>query len=249
MKTLVLSLFLSVWAAWPAAAQSFSLTDGIPPVRYIEVTGSSELEVDPDEIILSIYIREYWEEEFDRRSKPEDYRTKVPLERIETRVTQALIAAGVRQEDISVQDVGESLRERGRDFLMGKQYQVRVYDFATVNRILRAGNLRGVESFQIAELKNKDIARYREKGKILALQAAREKAQYLLEAAGKRLGDILFIIEPDENGAFQPVQYLESNLTMLSSAEGERGLQGENTVKIKLHYRMRVRFQIADYLQ
>ena len=80
-------LALSVWAAWPAAAQSFSLTDGIPPVRYIEVTGSSELEVDPDEIILSIYIREYWEEEFDRRSKPEDYRTKVPLERIETRVT------------------------------------------------------------------------------------------------------------------------------------------------------------------
>ena len=102
---------------------------------------------------------------------------------------------------------------------------------------------------QIAELKNKDIARYREKGKILALQAAREKAQYLLEAAGKRLGDILFIIEPDENGAFQPVQYLESNLTMLSSAEGESSLQGENTVKIKLHYRMRVRFQIADYLQ
>ena len=88
MKTLVLSLFLSVWAAWPAAAQTFSPTDGIPPVRYIEVTGSSELEVDPDEIILSIYIREYWEEEFDRRSKPEDYRTKVPLERIETQVTR-----------------------------------------------------------------------------------------------------------------------------------------------------------------
>ena len=155
----------------------------------------------------------------------------------------------MRQEDISVQDVGESWRERGRDFLMGKQYQVRVFDFATVNRILRAGNLRGIESFQIAELKNKDIARYREEGKILALQAAREKAQYLLEAAGKRLGDILFIVEPDENNAFQPAQYLESNLTMLSSAEGEGSLQDESTVKIKLHYRMRVRFQIADYLQ
>ena len=95
----------------------------------------------------------------------------------------------------------------------------------------------------------KDIARYREEGKILALQAAREKAQYLLEAVGKRLGDILFIVEPDENNAFQSAQYLESNLTMLSSAEGEGSLQDESTVKIKLHYRMRVRFQIADYLQ
>ena len=32
--------------------------------RYIEVTGSSEIEVVPDEIHFLIQIKEYWEEEY-----------------------------------------------------------------------------------------------------------------------------------------------------------------------------------------
>ena len=51
--------------------------------RYIEVTGTSEIEVVPDRIHYVIEIREYFEEEFDGVSKPEEYRTKVPLTRVE----------------------------------------------------------------------------------------------------------------------------------------------------------------------
>lgn len=45
--------------------------------RYIEVTGTSEIEIVPDKIHYLIEIREYFEEEFDGKSKPEEYRTKV----------------------------------------------------------------------------------------------------------------------------------------------------------------------------
>ena len=41
--------------------------------RYIEVTGTSEIEIVPDRIHYIIEIREYFEEEFDGRSKPEEY--------------------------------------------------------------------------------------------------------------------------------------------------------------------------------
>ena len=51
--------------------------------RYIEVTGTSEIEIVPDRIHYIIEIREYFEEEFDGRSKPEEYRTKISLDRIE----------------------------------------------------------------------------------------------------------------------------------------------------------------------
>ena len=51
--------------------------------RYIEVTGTSEMEVVPDEIHYLIEIQEYFEEEFDGVSKPEQYKTKVPITRIE----------------------------------------------------------------------------------------------------------------------------------------------------------------------
>ena len=37
--------------------------------RYIEVTGSSEIEVVPDEIHFLIQIKEYWEEEYTGKSK------------------------------------------------------------------------------------------------------------------------------------------------------------------------------------
>ena len=47
--------------------------------HYIEVTGTSEIEIMPDKIHYLIEIREYFKEEFDRKSKPEEYHTQLPL--------------------------------------------------------------------------------------------------------------------------------------------------------------------------
>lgn len=240
-KTIVLFILL-LFAAAPAAAQTVSSQ----PVRYIDVTGNSEIEVEPDEIILSIRVKEYWEEEFARKAKPEDYKTKVPLERIEKDLMAALIRSGVKKEDISVQGIGDSWREQGRDFLVGKQFQVRVYDFATVNTIVRNADTRGIEYMNIAELKNKDIARYREKGKIEALKAARYKAGYLLEALGKKVGEVIAVEEPNEGGFYGVPQYRQSNVMLEEVAADTGGGNMADVAKIKLSYQMRARFQIAD---
>ena len=72
--------------------------------RYIEVTGTSEIEVVPDRIHYVIEIREYFEEEFDGVSKPEEYRTKVPLTRIEEELKQVLKIVGVPREAIRTKD-------------------------------------------------------------------------------------------------------------------------------------------------
>lgn len=53
--------------------------------RYIEVTGTSEIEIVPDKIHYIIEIREYFEEEFDGHSKPEDYHTRL-LEKTRSRL-------------------------------------------------------------------------------------------------------------------------------------------------------------------
>ena len=60
-----------------AALFVFSLQAQEVNDRYIEVTGTSEIEIVPDKIHYLIEIREYFEEEFDGKSKPEEYRTKV----------------------------------------------------------------------------------------------------------------------------------------------------------------------------
>ena len=67
-KLFLLAIVLCVWSVVADAQES----EG----RYIEVTGSSEIEVVPDEIHLLIQIKEYWKEEFVPKSKPEDYKRK-----------------------------------------------------------------------------------------------------------------------------------------------------------------------------
>lgn len=47
--------------------------------RHVEVTGTSEIEIMPDKIHYIIEISEYFKKEFDGKSKPEEYHTKVPL--------------------------------------------------------------------------------------------------------------------------------------------------------------------------
>lgn len=49
----------------------------------MKIIGISEIEIVPDKIHYLIEIREYFEEEFDGKSKPEEYRTEVPLPEIE----------------------------------------------------------------------------------------------------------------------------------------------------------------------
>ena len=64
-KTLLLSMLMLVTLSLQAQTNE----------RYIEVTGTSEIEIVPDKIHYLIEIREYFEEEFDGKSKPEEYRT------------------------------------------------------------------------------------------------------------------------------------------------------------------------------
>ena len=81
--------------------------------RYIEVTGTSEMEVVPDEIHYLIEIQEYFEEEFDGVSKPEQYKTKVPITRIEQELMQAIHDAGIPDSAVRVQEYGNSHSKSG----------------------------------------------------------------------------------------------------------------------------------------
>ena len=220
--------------------------------RYIEVTGSSEIEVVPDEIHFLIQIKEYWEEEYTGKSKKEeDFRTKVPLTVIEKDLRKSLRKIGISDEAIRTQEVGDYWRQRGKEFLIGKQLDIRLTDFEQINSIIRSVNTwgndkvveeviisEGIESMRIGELKHKDLPMYRKQGKIEALKAAREKASYLVAAMGQQLGEVIRIIEPADNNIsrYLPFQ-AQSNVSMGTAAT-------EQYRVIKLRYEMTARFAI-----
>lgn len=230
MKTSLFLLTMVVMAAFSVQAR----TDG----RYIEVTGTSEIEMVPDKIHYLIEIREYFEEEFDGKSKPEAYRTKVPLERIERDVRLVLKRAGVSEAAIRTQEIGDYWRERGQDFLVSKKFDITLSDFNQIDEIVRHLDTKGIHSMRIGELENEDIAAYHQKGKIEALKAAQRKASYLVEALGKKLGSVIRIVE-DANAGMSPFFSAQSNVR--SSDAG--AFDGFRTLKRK--YSMLVRFEIV----
>ena len=150
--------------------------------RYIEVTGTSEVEVVPDEIHFIIGIKEYYEEEFDGVSKPEDYKTKVPISVIETQLRNALHSIGITDSDI-------------RTFLIGKNLDITLHDFTMIDKIISVIDTKGVSSMRIGDMSHKDILKYYEQGKKYAVLAARHKAEYMAEALGEKLGPVLSIVE------------------------------------------------------
>jgi len=217
----------------PLAGLSQARADG----RYIEVTGTSEIEIVPDRIHYIIEIREYFEEEFDGKSKPEEYRTKVSLNRIEQGLREVLHDAGISPDAVRTQEIGDYWRKQGQDFLVAKTFDITLLDFKQIDEILKRMDTRGIHTMRISELENRDMLSYHQKGKIAALKAAQRKAAYLVEALGKKLGPVIRIVEDEAGGSlpFSQSNVLSSNVVSFDSFR-----------TIKKKYSMLVRFEIAD---
>lgn len=217
----------------PLAGLSQARADG----RYIEVTGTSEIEIVPDRIHYIIEIREYFEEEFDGKSKPEEYRTKVSLNRIEQGLREVLHDAGISPDAVRTQEIGDYWRKQGQDFLVAKTFDITLLDFKQIDEILKRMDTRGIHTMRIGELENRDMLSYHQKGKIAALKAAQRKAAYLVEALGKKLGPVIRIVEDEAGGSlpFSRSNVLSSNVVSFDSFR-----------TIKKKYSMLVRFEIAD---
>ncbi|CCZ14134.1 uncharacterized protein BN679_01080 [Prevotella sp. CAG:487] len=205
--------------------------------RYIEVTGTSEMEIIPDKIHYLIEIREYFKEEFDGKSKPEEYRTKVPLSEIEQGLRGVLAEAGIPKNAIRTQEIGDYWRQQGQDFLVSKKFDITLTDFNQINEIVKRIDTKGIHTMRIGELENNDMLAYHQKGKIEALKAARRKATYLVEALGKRLGEVIRIVEKDSSYASP---FAQSNVMSSDAASFD------NFRTIKKNYSMLVRFEIID---
>ncbi len=229
MKTKVLLSAICLLAVFSLQAQTNE--------RYIEVTGTSEIEIVPDKIHYLIEIREYFEEEFDGKSKPEEYRTKVPLPKIEQGLREALTQAGIPQKAIRTQEIGDYWRQQGQDFLVSKQFDITLTNFDQINEIIKHIDTKGIHTMRIGELENKDMLAYHQKGKIEALKAAQRKAAYLVEALGKKLGNVVRIVEKDSGNAYP---FAQSNVLSSDASAFD------NFRTIKKSYSMLVRFEIKD---
>ena len=218
---------------------SFNL--GAQENKTIKVTGSAEMLIQPDEFIFEIGIEEYWEEEFEKGTEFKDYKNKVDISRIEGPLLKNLMNLGIDKQDIKSTEVGNFWRYKGKDFLISKKLEISLTDFDMVNKIISNLNSRGIEYMRIGELKHKDLAKFRKEVKIKAIIAAKEKAEYLLEALDEELGDIISIVEVESSfNAWRP-QNRTANVMMESTSNSPTA---EVEKKIKLRFEINATFGI-----
>lgn len=200
--------------------------------------------VDPDEITFTIVIEEYWKEEFEGK-KWEEYKTKIPIEQIERKLIAELKELKIDMDRITLKNTGNYWRQRGKDFLINKQLELRLDSFEEANNIANKVQTRGIKSMSVTELKNKNLEKYKTKVKQDALKAAREKAESLVETLDVELGSVVNITEIDQHAGVirRDVTYKRASNAMME-ASVVQPVEYENFRKITLKAAMRVVWEI-----
>lgn len=211
-----------------------------PQPKKIEVTGSAEEEVLPDEIYVSISLREYF--------KDKDNKNKTDIMVLEKQLQKAVEEAGIPKESLTIGNINGYREWFGKKkptiFLESKNYVVKVPNLYKIDGIIAKVDEKGVASTNIERYEYSKIEALRQATKIKALQAAKAKAKYLLEGIDEQLGEALEIYEIDNGYSPAPVYAMRAaKMEMMSDAAP----MPESTIdvqKIKVRYEMKAIFRI-----
>ncbi|MEJ2882766.1 SIMPL domain-containing protein [Pedobacter sp. GR22-6] len=233
MKKLLTLAFLALMSV-SAMAQQVDLR------KKISVSGSAETEVTPDIIYLSISLKEYFK---DNNSKK-----KVDITTLENQLYNAVQKAGLDKENLTINNLSSynwaTEKKKNPDFLASKQYRLKVADLNKWNAILAEIDAKGIASTNIESYDYSKIEGLKKELKVKALLAAREKATYLVQALGDKLGSAIDIQEVNNESYPQPMYRANVMMMKAESADMAGNAAEIDFKKIKLNYIMNVVFEI-----
>ncbi|MGA9651274.1 SIMPL domain-containing protein [Pedobacter sp.] len=202
--------------------------------KKINVSGSAETEVTPDIIYIGISLKEYL-----------NGKKKTEITELEKQLYAAVQKAGIAKENLTVSNLSSwnyaTEKKKNPDFLASKQYRLKVSDLNKFNTILEAIDAKGIASTNIESYDYSKIESLKKDLKIKALLAAKEKAVYMVEALGEKLGGVIDIQDGGDN-VIQPVY---RNYMMKSAmAESADTAPEIDFKKIKLNFTVNAVFEI-----
>lgn len=233
MKTRILALFI---ALLPLMAMSQEVIQG-KETPYIEVVGNGEMEIIPDQIYISFTLKERM-----------DGKTKILIEDQEKEMKKKLMKLGIDLNDLQLADASSDyikIKRKKNEVIASKDYILKVSSTGTLSQVFEV--LDEIDAFNagIQRVDHSKIKDFRKEVKILAIQAAKEKATYLLAGIGETIGKPLFIQERETYDEFQPLMRKAGMVNMvMDAAPAEEALPELTFQKIKLKYSVFARFAI-----
>ncbi len=208
--------------------------------NYIEVQGSAELEVTPDELYVVIKIHE------------KDKKDSQPLEQIERQMLDRLKGIGIDlQKEISVKDYVSNFKYywlKKSDILKSKEYEIVVKDMAILGKIYSELEKIDISNIKIDRVSHSEIEKFRRQVKIDAIKIAKEKASEMTEAIGQKITKAIHIQENTSNlyTNFNVANIMVQGSRSFSPSydEDKIDLPTIEFQKIKLSYSVLARFEM-----
>lgn len=212
---------------------------------YIEVTGTAEQEIVPDEIYINITIKERYTN-----------REKITIESQEEKLKASLKEIGINLSNLYLSDANADfvrVKLLAKDVLTKKDYTLKVSTAATVGLVFQQLEKLEINDAYVAKVNHTKMDSLRKEVKIMAIKAAKNKADYLLAAIGEQTGKAL-VVEDRENRNNATNSYVNTRGARASATayyiDGVRVSNKEEELQfkmIKIEAQIYVKFAIKQF--
>lgn len=213
--------------------------------RTINVNGSAEMEVVPDEIYVQVDLREY-----DKKNNG-----KVDIETIKNNFLNACKSIGLNDSDLSIQGYQgwdgnywwyKKNKKQNPDLKATISYWVKLSSTKKMDELVNKLDDEATQNFFIAKVDHSKMDEFKKQLKIQAIKAAKDKAIYLAAALNENVGEAITINDPNEVGNYPRPIY--ANAMMKQNMEvADQAAEPPMNVdfkKIKLQFDVNVVFAL-----
>lgn len=228
LTTLFLCFFLSCGIGWAQSGEKNFIDQ-----NYIEVTGTAEMEVVPDEIYLKIVLSE-------------KDKGKKSLEVMEKDMVAVLKRLGIDvRKDLLIKDLSSDFKYyflKRTAIQTEKEYQLCLHGAEKVGPLLVELEKAGISNISVDRVDHSRLESFRREVKINAVKAAKEKAAAFAEALGQQAGRALYISE--SGGGYYPRANGIVNVSFKAASMMDEAAPELDFEKIFLKHSVLVRFEL-----
>ncbi len=211
--------------------------------KMINVNGTAEMEIVPDEIYVQIALREY----------AKKGNGKADIDEIRKNFLKNALSIGIADSNISVESYQgwdgnywwyHKNKKKNPDMMAGITYQVKLSGTKKMDELVAKLDDEATERFNISKVSHSKLDEYKKQLKIQAVKSAKAKAVYLTEAIGEKIGEAVIINDPNEISNYPRPVYANA---MLKQANFEGVPADEPNIdfkKIKLQFEVNVSFAL-----
>lgn len=208
---------------------------------FIEVNGVAEQEIIPDQIYISIIIREKYENKEKITIESQEEKLKILLKEINI-PTSNLYLSDANADYVKV-------KFRTKDVLTKKDYTLKVSNATAVGQVFQQLEKLEINDANVSKVSHSKIDSLRKEIRIAAIKAAKNKADYLLNAIGEQTGKPFIVRENsvlNENVYTRNLNRVSNYSNTRFSEESDKSIDDEEIQfqKIKIQSSIYVKFLI-----